>query len=212
MKRINLWMIIMSLLISPSFSKTQVCFTPQEQCLPMVLESIRNAQKYIWVQAYYFTSKPVAIALVKAHKRGVEVRVVVDSSQKNDTYGVLSYLTRCGIPVQIDDKVKIAHSKVMILDGLVVLTGSYNWTDAAEKSNAENLLEITQEQETIDRYIGNFKRRADKSTAFEPIKPVNDNQEEMKKKEDALKKESEKKILNLNRAFLKGLNLGSKKK
>ncbi len=91
--------------------------------------------------AYSFTSKPIAEALIEAHDRGVDVQAVLD---KSDTAGssapVAALLAGADIPVLIDSKHAIAHNKVMIIDGQVVLTGSFNFTNAAEHANAENLL------------------------------------------------------------------------
>ncbi|AIL13856.1 hypothetical protein IM40_10855 (plasmid) [Candidatus Paracaedimonas acanthamoebae] len=52
----------------------------------------------------------------------------------------------------------IAHNKIMIIDNDIVLSGSYNWTNAAETRNAENLL-IIKDQSTVQIYIINWKKR-----------------------------------------------------
>ena len=52
------------------------------------------------------------------------------------------FLTHADIPVLIDAKHAIAHNKVMIIDGKTVITGSFNFTKAAEEQNAESLVII----------------------------------------------------------------------
>lgn len=55
-------------------------------------------------------------------------------------------------------KPAIAHNKVMLIDGATVITGSFNFTAAAQKSNAENLL-VLNDQKLADLYRANWERR-----------------------------------------------------
>jgi phosphatidylserine/phosphatidylglycerophosphate/cardiolipin synthase-like enzyme len=89
----------------------------------------------VLVQAYSFTSKPIAEALVRAHQRGVKISVILDKSQRTEKYTEADFIANYGIPTYIDDKHAIAHSKTII-------TGSFNFTTSAELHNAENLLII----------------------------------------------------------------------
>ena len=75
-----------------------------------------------------------------------------------------------GIPVFIDDQPAIAHNKIIIVDDSIVLTGSYNWTRAAELRNAENLL-IIRDKELVRQYEDNFQRSLLKSKNHNPIVP-----------------------------------------
>jgi phosphatidylserine/phosphatidylglycerophosphate/cardiolipin synthase-like enzyme len=92
------------------------------------------------VQAYSFTSTPIAKALLEAHKRGVDVEVILDKSQKTHNYSSATFLANSNIPTFIDSIHAIAHNKIMIIDGKIVITGSFNFTKSAESKNAENLL------------------------------------------------------------------------
>ncbi|HOF77241.1 MAG TPA: phospholipase D-like domain-containing protein [Smithellaceae bacterium] len=78
-------------------------------------------------------SAPIAAALVRAHKRGIDVRVILDKNQKKDGYSSATFLKNAGIPTFIDSAHAIAHNKVMIIDAETVITGSFNFTKAAEK-------------------------------------------------------------------------------
>ena len=101
-----------------------------------------TAKASVLVQAYSFTSAPIAKALLAAHKRGVQVQVILDKSQKSEKYSEADFLVNVGIPTKIDAKHAIAHNKIMIIDGQTVISGSFNFTTAAEEHNAENLLVI----------------------------------------------------------------------
>jgi len=120
----------------------QVCFSPGGNCTKFIEETIAKAKKTILVQAYFFTSLPIANALIKAHQRGIIVHVLVDRSQIKYPYTKVHDMAKQGIPVSIDKTPGIAHNKIMIIDDDSVLTGSFNWTQAAEHCNAENLLLI----------------------------------------------------------------------
>ena len=92
--------------------------------------------------AYSFTSMEIAKALLDAHKRGVNVQVILDRSQRTEKYSSATFLSNQGIPVRIDAKHAIAHNKIIIIDAETTVTGSFNFTSSAEQKNAENLLVI----------------------------------------------------------------------
>jgi len=120
----------------------QVFFSPHGGCTEAIVEVINKAHRSVRVQAYSFTSMPIAAALKAAHDRGVDVRVILDKSQRTERYSDLAYLRSAGIPVAIDAAYSIAHSKTMVIDEETVITGSFNFTKAAEEHNAENVLII----------------------------------------------------------------------
>jgi len=120
----------------------QVYFSPKGGCTEAIVKELGNAKATVLVQAYSFTSAPIAKALVDAHKRGVKVEVILDKSQKGEKYSSADFVINAGIPTKIDTKHAIAHNKVMIIDSATVVTGSFNFTKNAEESNAENLLVI----------------------------------------------------------------------
>ena len=140
----------------------QVCFTPGGKCTNLIVDRINDAKKTILVQAYSFTSKPIVKALVDAEKRGVKVTALLDKSNATHKYSGLGALLASNIPTKIDYKVSIAHNKVMIIDGKVVMTGSFNFTRSAQVRNAENSL-IIDNKELAQQYTTNFWRRWSKS-------------------------------------------------
>lgn len=119
-----------------------VYFSPRGGATFAIRQALDNAKSSVLVQAYSFTSAPIAEALAKAHRRGVKVQVLLDKSQRTEKYSSADFLANAGISVKIDAAHAIAHNKVMIIDKEIVITGSFNFTKAAEESNAENLLVI----------------------------------------------------------------------
>jgi phosphatidylserine/phosphatidylglycerophosphate/cardiolipin synthase-like enzyme len=113
-------------------------------------------------QAYSFTSAPIAKALVKAHERGVKVEAILDKSQKTDQYKSSTFLAHAGVPTYIDAQHAIAHNKIVIIDQLTVITGSFNFTKAAELNNAENLL-VIRSGELATIYTRNWSKHKEHS-------------------------------------------------
>lgn len=145
-----------------NYPAIQTCFTPNEQCTEFVQEALATAQHTILVQSYIFTSSIIADALITAHERGIKVKILVDSSQSIAKGSKLQLLIAKGIPVFIDKVPGAAHNKVMIIDDTQVLTGSYNWTDAAEHRNSENLILISN-TDTNRAYRINWEKRAEQA-------------------------------------------------
>jgi len=137
--------VALALALSTGFSgeNIKVYFSPDGGCTDAVVAALGQAKSTVFVQAYSFTSAPIAKALVDAHKRGVKVTVILDKSQRSERYSSATFLHNAGVPTFIDSKHAIAHNKVMVVDGKTVITGSFNFTKAAETSNAENLLVIS---------------------------------------------------------------------
>lgn len=146
-------------------TKPEVYFSPRGGVTDVVVAELGKARSTVLVQAYSFTSAPIAKALVDAHKRGVKVRVILDKSQRTEKYSSATFLLNSGIPPLIDAKHAIAHNKVMIIDDETVLTGSFNFTKAAEERNAENLL-VLKDRELAAKYVKNWQEHAQHAEAY----------------------------------------------
>jgi phosphatidylserine/phosphatidylglycerophosphate/cardiolipin synthase-like enzyme len=149
-----------------STGTVDVFFSPNGGATDAVVRELNSARTEILVQAYSFTSKPIAKALVDAKKRGVKVEVVLDKSQRREKYTSADFVAHAGIPTYIDDQHAIAHNKVMIIDRQILITGSFNFTKAAEEKNAENLLVLKGNRPLVDRYIRNFEEHKGHSEPY----------------------------------------------
>jgi len=116
-----------------------VCFSPEEDCTALAVDAVDRAEKEILVSAYGLTtSSKIVEALIHARRRGVDVRVIADRTTPCEQKSGLGPLAEAGVPIWIDSSVRIAHSKSMVIDSQVTLTGSMNWTGGAAQ-NSENL-------------------------------------------------------------------------
>ena len=143
-----------------------VHFSPKGGCTEAIIAEIDAAKSTILVQAYSFTSARIADALVEAHKRGVDIRIILDKSQRGEKYTSADFVLHAGIPVWIDAKHNIAHNKIMVIDGATIITGSFNFTKNAEEDNAENLL-VIRSPELAVQYTANWNAHLPHSEPYQ---------------------------------------------
>ncbi len=154
-----------NIVLSESASDIKIRFSPKGNCCQLIEQTIEKAKNKILVQAYYFTSKELADAIIKAKKKGVIVKMLVDKSQKKVKYSQIRNFLANDIIVMIDKVSGIAHNKIMIIDDSCVVTGSYNWTASAELRNSENILVINNKK-VAEIYTENWNKR------FKNAKPI----------------------------------------
>ncbi len=146
-------------------SDTQVYFSPKGGCTEAVVSALGKAKSTVLVQAYSFSSAPIAKALVAAQHRGVKVQVVLDKSQRGEKYTSATFVKNAGIPCRIDTQHAIAHNEVMVIDGQTVITGTFNFTRPAEESDAENLL-IIRDSDLAGKYTANWRVHQEHSETY----------------------------------------------
>lgn len=154
-----------------SIADVSVCFTPSDRCDQKIISEINHAKSSVLVQAYQLTSEPILKALLIAKKSGVRELVILDKSQVKSKRKISAaqFCYDNNIPVMIDLKPRIAHNKIIIIDGKEVITGSYNFSHSAQFNNTENVVFI-KSQEISSQYLQNFNLRLSKSIEFNPEK------------------------------------------
>ncbi len=150
-----------------SAGRVAVYFSPKGGAQAAIVREIDGARQWIRLQAYSFTSAPIAEALVRAHRRGVRVRALLDKSNATARYSGATFLQNAGIEVLIDASHAIAHSKVLTIDGTTLVTGSFNFSKAAEEKNAENLLIIKDAPGLLNQYATNWKAHSAHAKPYE---------------------------------------------
>jgi phosphatidylserine/phosphatidylglycerophosphate/cardiolipin synthase-like enzyme len=95
----------------------------------------------------------------------VHVHVILDASQRTEKYSEADFLQNSEIPTLIDAQHAIAQNKIIIIDDYLTLTGSFNFTKAAEEKNAENLLVIS-DPSLAKRYLDNWHAHEAHSQAY----------------------------------------------
>ena len=122
-------------------AKVRVLFTPGDNVSSVIVQAIGAAKQSIRVQAYSFTNRAIARALQDAARRRIDVKVLADREQFERGAGfLLRDLKQAGVTLLLDGDHAAAHNKVMLIDAdganPMVITGSFNFTQAAQKHNA----------------------------------------------------------------------------
>ena len=145
-----------------------VGFSPEGSGLQQILKAINSSKKSIHVAAYSFTSKPIAEALLKASKRGVDVKVIADQKSNSGKYSATTYLANNNIPVKLDGNYPIFHHKFMVIDGVNLETGSFNYSAAAANKNAENVLVLWNVPQIAATYDNQWNQLWNEATLLKP--------------------------------------------
>jgi phosphatidylserine/phosphatidylglycerophosphate/cardiolipin synthase-like enzyme len=137
---------------------TRVLFSPKGGISKELLRLIKAAKVNIVVAAYAFSSKYLGNALSEALKRGVKVRIILDGDIARKAYSIDEWLAGEGIEVHfIDVKGGSLHHKFMIIDGKILMTGSYNFTNESEFRNHEAAI-FTNNKALIQSFATEFDR------------------------------------------------------
>jgi phosphatidylserine/phosphatidylglycerophosphate/cardiolipin synthase-like enzyme len=152
----------------------EIVFTPGGDAEGAILRAVNEARHSIQVQAFLFTSRKLAAALIAAKRRGVVVELLTDREMliKGQNSRVPE-LAGAGIPVWLEVRYAAAHNKVMLIDAAdtdsAVITGSYNFTYSAQARNAENLLILRGNPALARAYAENWRRHRDEAVRYSGI-------------------------------------------
>ena len=149
----------------------QVAFTPGDNGTALIVQAIESARKQVLVQAYSFTSRSIAQALIDARRRGLDVQLMADPKQAHSSdHGMVAYVAAAGVPTFFDEEHDSAHNKVMLIDAEaakpVVITGSFNFSQAAQLRNAENLLLFRGNPQLTAAYLRNWRKHREHAAPF----------------------------------------------
>lgn len=137
--------------------RLETYFAPDDQTAARLIELILSAEESIDFLLYSFTSDGIAEAIIHQAKQGIQVRGVLDAYQERTNLGgEYQRFQNQGLQVYLDTHPEKLHHKVLIIDGAVVVTGSYNFTRSAEVQNDENTL-IIHDRDCAEIFLGEFE-------------------------------------------------------
>ncbi len=140
-----------------SAPRAEAYFSPGSAGPASLVALLRGAATTVDVCVFTITDDRLTSALLDAHRRGVRVRIVTDDEKAADEGSDIARLRAAGIPVVTDDSEAHMHHKFAVVDGVVLATGSYNWTRSAAESNRENLI-ITDDPRLVSAHTREFDR------------------------------------------------------
>ena len=148
----------------PRFAR-EVYFSPNGGRTDAIVRELDKAQSTVLVQGYSSSSYKIAKALLDVHKRGIKVEIFFHKNQKRDQYSSADFLANSGMSVKIDSEHAIAHNKAMIIDGGIIITGSFNFTKAREEKDAEKLL-VIYDRKLAEQYTKNWEEHTRHSEVY----------------------------------------------
>lgn len=156
-------------LTSYSEPDVQVGFSPEGSARELVLQVINQAHTSIQMIGYSFQATDIAQALVNAHARGVNVRIVIDKKRNRAIASkkAMQFIASNGIELRIDGHYHIQHDKTMIVDGKIVETGSFNFAPSAETENSENVVVIRDMPDVTRQFINHWQSRWEQGVAYQ---------------------------------------------
>ena len=182
MKRLRLALVVTGLaLVVPAFGfepsnlvqatgTIEYAFTPGGDAAGLIVRTIDAARSQVLVQAFSFTHREIADALIRAHRRGLDVQIIADQEQTNALQSAaMQSVLAAGLSVFMDADHSAAHNKVIVIDQNAkqpaLITGSFNFTFAAQYRNAENVLVLRGNPDLTRAFFANWQQHREHATA-----------------------------------------------
>lgn len=150
----------------------EVYFTPSADCEQQITSAIDNASD-IAVAVYSINNVKIVNALKRAHARKAKLRILTDRLQAAGPSSKVIELKSAGINVKVHSKHKIMHNKFLLADDKIAISGSYNFTEPASKSNDENCI-VMKEPNAIAAYKNQFEKLWELNTKESSEKKLRD--------------------------------------
>ena len=130
-------------------------FSPKDKVVTKtIIPLINNAKDYIYIPTFVLTHEKLAQALINAHNRGVDIKIIVDATNVNAKRSRISFLRNSGIKIKTENYAGKIHSKTILIDDLYLISGSMNFSNSGENKNDENCLII--EDKRLTKYYKEF--------------------------------------------------------
>ncbi len=123
-------------------SELEIYFSPQYKSSKRIIELINKSTKYIYIPAFLITHTNISNSLINAHKRTVDVRIILDANSASTRNTKHQLLRDNGIKLKFENYAGKLHSKTMIIDDQYLIMGSMNFSNSGENKNDENQLII----------------------------------------------------------------------
>lgn len=151
-------------------------FSPEQDIQGEIVKVLGQATKTVHVQAYLLTDNRISQALIDAYKRGVQVQVLLDEKRTwESSYTDAQHMQEAGIDIKLETAYTNAHNKIILVDAntprAVLITGSYNFTVTAQRKNAENILLIRNDPQTIKLYLNQWQVHHKAAISFDSQRP-----------------------------------------
>jgi len=132
-------------------------FSPGEDCLEEIRIQLIGAKKTLDICVFTLTDDRLTRAVEAVAAKGCKVRLISDNLKRFDAGSDTEQLARNGIDVVYDRAEDHMHHKFAIVDGTILINGSFNWTRSASRGNYENIT-VTNDIQLLQRFKAEFER------------------------------------------------------
>ena len=132
-------------------------FSPGDECRHKIINLFHQAKQSIDICVFTISDNLLTEAILKAHKRGITIRIITDNDKTGDLGSDIDELISKGLAVRMDHSHNHMHHKFAIFDNSILLNGSFNWTRSASKYNQENIV-LSGEVKIVDDFQQQFER------------------------------------------------------
>lgn len=132
-------------------------FSPQADCPGRIRSFLAQAKSTVDICVFTITDDRLTSAVLEAHARGVEIRIITDNDKAADLGSDADRFLEAGVQLRVDRTPYHMHHKFAIVDRSLLLNGSYNWTRGAAESNEENFI-ITDEKKLVSQFTAAFEK------------------------------------------------------
>lgn len=156
-------------LINEEKTSYQVYFSPSKNSEKAIIDFITSAKKSVYLAGYVFTNNAISKALVRAHKKGIKVIVVLDyENNNNNKYSRAQFLANQGVNIRLNHNYENMHNKFIVVDDKSIELGSFNYSKAAVINNAENILILYNVQDLANKYANEFMKLFNEADKLSP--------------------------------------------
>ena len=131
-------------------------FSPGDECRNKIIDLCLHAKHSIDICVFTISDNTLTEAILKAHKRGIAIRIITDNDKKRDIGSDVGELISKGLAVRMDHSHNHMHHKFAIFDKSILLNGSFNWTRSASKYNQENIV-VSGEVKVVNDFQQQFE-------------------------------------------------------
>lgn len=136
---------------------SEACFSPGNSCRNTIIHYLSSSKASVKICVFTISDDLISEAIISAKRRGVDVLIVTDNDKLYDLGSDIIRIAREGILTRVDNTSNHMHHKFMIVDGEVLVNGSYNWTRSAANYNQENIV-VSREKELIRLFNSEFEK------------------------------------------------------
>jgi len=146
----------------------QVLFAAEDDVISRLIPQVQGAQRSVYFMAFAFTHDELGNALKQLADDDVDVRGIFETRGSETDYSELRPLYCAGLPVRQDGNPGTFHHKVIIIDEEIVITGSLNFSENADRSNDENAI-IIRNADIAQLYLQEFYTRWAEASIPDPV-------------------------------------------